>query len=49
MSVIVLTTGFGARDGCIGTMKGAIWGFCPAAGARMGDEAGIRWSGQHEE
>ncbi len=29
--IITLTTDFGTKDGFVGTMKGVIWGICPAA------------------
>jgi S-adenosylmethionine hydrolase len=29
--ILTLTTDFGAQDGFVGTLKGVIWGICPAA------------------
>ncbi len=31
MSILTLTTDFGLKDGFVGTLKGVIWGICPAA------------------
>lgn len=31
MPILTLTTDFGTKDGFVGTLKGVIWGICPAA------------------
>lgn len=31
LPILTITTDFGTKDGFVGTMKGVIWGICPAA------------------